>query len=386
MRIAAALALMVFAVFGRTVLNGFINFDDDYYVTQNPIVQKGLSAEGLSWALTTADYFYWQPLTWLSHMLDCELYGLHPGGHHFTNVTIHALTAILAFAALFSLTGALWRSAFVAALFAIHPLRVESVAWVAERKDLLAGFFWFASILAYTFYVRRPTWKRYALVAAGFTLGLMSKPVMVTLPFALLLLDYWPSGPLSYGRVPTPPARKDPAAGALGGILGGDLPGSKANGRDGNPGACGPLDAGRQRNPLVRGVPRQDLLAAPAGAALSVRYAHRVAGAAGRGGPVGSRHRAGGSGAFARAVPARGLVVVHRGTGSHDRPGAGRRAIDGGSVHLHPLGGFVRNAGLGRLAAASESRLRAADRHWIGRSLAAVAGGGRRISGGFLAG
>jgi Flp pilus assembly protein TadD len=194
MRIAAALALMVFAVFGRTVLNGFINFDDDYYVTRNPMVQKGLSAEGLSWALTTADYFYWHPLAWMSHMLDCELYGLNPWGHHFTNVTIHALTAILAFAALFSLTGALWRSAFVAALFAIHPLRVESVAWVAERKDLLAGFFWFASILAYAFYVRRPTWKRYALVAAGFTLGLMSKPVTVTLPFALLLLDYWPLG------------------------------------------------------------------------------------------------------------------------------------------------------------------------------------------------
>ena len=190
--IAAALVILVFAVFGRTIGNGFIYFDDDYYVTQNPIVQKGLTTDGLAWALTTADYFYWHPVTWMSHMMDCELYGLDARGHHFTNVAIHALTAVLVFAALFSMTGALWRSGVLAGLFAIHPLRVESVAWIAERKDLLAGFFWFACILAYAFYVRRPSWKRYALVAAGFALGLMSKPVMVTLPFALLLLDWWP--------------------------------------------------------------------------------------------------------------------------------------------------------------------------------------------------
>jgi hypothetical protein len=208
--IAALLVLLVFAVFGRTVRDGFIYFDDDYYVTQNVIVQKGLTMDGLAWALTTADYFYWHPVTWLSHMLDCELYGLWPGGHHFTNVAIHAITAVLAFAALFAMTGALWRSALVAALFAIHPLRVESVAWVAERKDLLAGFFWFACILAYTYYVRRPSWKRYALVAAGLGLGLMCKPVMVTLPLVLLLLDYWPLGRFSASRPATLVREKAP--------------------------------------------------------------------------------------------------------------------------------------------------------------------------------
>jgi tetratricopeptide (TPR) repeat protein len=195
--IAAVLILLVFAVFARTVRDQFIYFDDDYYVTQNVLVQRGLTIDGLTWAVKTADYFYWHPLTWLSHMLDCQLYGLRAGGHHFTNVTIHALTTVLVFGAFFSMTGALWRSALVAGLFAIHPLRVESVAWVAERKDLLAGFFWFGTILAYAFYVRRPSWKRYALVAVAFALGLMSKPVMVTLPFVLLLLDYWPLGRFS---------------------------------------------------------------------------------------------------------------------------------------------------------------------------------------------
>jgi len=198
--IAAVLVVLVFAIFGRTVRDGFIYLDDDYYVTQNAIVQKGLTMDGVVWALTTSDYFYWHPVTWLSHMMDSELHGLRPGGHHFTNVAIHALTAVLVFAALFSMTGAFWRSGLLAGLFAIHPLRVESVAWVAERKDLLAGFFWFGCILAYTYYVRRPSWKRYTLVAVGLALGLMSKPVMVTLPFALLLLDYWPLGRFSGTR------------------------------------------------------------------------------------------------------------------------------------------------------------------------------------------
>ncbi|HVN05235.1 MAG TPA: tetratricopeptide repeat protein [Bryobacteraceae bacterium] len=195
--IAAALVILVFAVFGRTVGDKFIYYDDDYYVTRNPIVQRGLTLDGISWALTTADYFYWHPVSWMSHMLDCEIYGLQPAGHHFTNVVIHALTTVMVFAALFGLTGAVWRSALAAALFAIHPLRVESVAWIAERKDLLAGFFWFACILAYTAYARRPSWKRYLWVAALFVLGLMSKPVTVTLPLVLLLLDYWPLGRFS---------------------------------------------------------------------------------------------------------------------------------------------------------------------------------------------
>jgi len=190
--IGVALLLLVFAVFLPTAWNNFINFDDDYYVTQNAVVQKGLTAGSISWALTTTAYFYWHPVTWLSHMLDCELYGLKPAGHHLTNVLIHAATTLLVFICFLYMTGALWRSAAVAALFALHPLHVESVAWVAERKDVLAGFFWFAAVLAYAWYARRPAWNRYLPVAACFALGLMSKPVTVTLPFALLLLDYWP--------------------------------------------------------------------------------------------------------------------------------------------------------------------------------------------------
>jgi hypothetical protein len=132
--IAALLVLLVFAVFGRTVRDGFIYFDDDYYVTQNVIVQKGLTMDGLAWALTTADYFYWHPVTWLSHMMDCELYGLWPGGHHFTNVAIHALTAVLVFAALFAMTGALWRSAWWRHCSpSIHCASSRSRGWPSAR-------------------------------------------------------------------------------------------------------------------------------------------------------------------------------------------------------------------------------------------------------------
>jgi tetratricopeptide (TPR) repeat protein len=183
---------MVFAVFGPTIGDTFFTFDDPSYVTDNALVQRGLTLDGARWALTTSDYFYWHPLTWLSHMLDCQLFGLNPAGHHATNVVIYALTTLLVFAAFVYMTGAFWRSGLVAALFAVHPLHVEPVAWIAERKELLAGLFWFAAILAYAFYARRPSWKRYLLCAAAFVLGLMSKPVVVTLPLMLLLLDFWP--------------------------------------------------------------------------------------------------------------------------------------------------------------------------------------------------
>jgi tetratricopeptide (TPR) repeat protein len=192
--IAAVLTILVVAVFGRTAGYGFVAFDDPSYVTDNSIVQRGLTVAGLRWALTTSDAFYWHPLTWLSHMIDCQFYGLRPGGHHVTNVLIHAATTLLVFAAFLYMTGAAWRSGIVAAVFAVHPLNVEPVAWIAERKELLAGFFWFATVLAYAWYARRPTWRRYALVVVGFVLGLMSKPVVVTLPIVLLLLDVWPLG------------------------------------------------------------------------------------------------------------------------------------------------------------------------------------------------
>ena len=234
------LAALVWVVFGQTLHHGFVNFDDDLYVYENPVVQKGLSWQGFRWALTYGEIGHWHPLTWISHMLDCQLYGLDPGGHHLTNVLLHTASAILLFLVLRRMTGFLWRSAFVAAVFAIHPLRVESVAWIAERKDVLSGLFFMLTLWAYTRYVagdrapgpcpdlvvghdvrsagpndlprrlqmRTPpapgrsrftfhvSWN-YGLVLLFFALGLLSKNMLVTTPCVLLLLDYWPLGRLS---------------------------------------------------------------------------------------------------------------------------------------------------------------------------------------------
>jgi len=186
------LAAITFAVFGQTLHHQFVNYDDNKYVYDNPMVARGLTLNGAAWAFSFHAH-NWHPLTWLSHMLDCQLYGLQPGGHHLTNVLLHTGTVIALFLVLRQMTGALWRSAFVAAVFAIHPLRVESVAWVAERKDVLSGLFFVLTIGAYVRYARRPgSWERYGLVVFLFILGLMSKPMLVTLPLVLLLLDYWP--------------------------------------------------------------------------------------------------------------------------------------------------------------------------------------------------
>ena len=187
--------LAVWMVFGRAVGYGFVNYDDDRYVYDNPTVQKGLTWTGFTWAFHYGEIGHWHPLTWLTHMLDCQLYGLNAHGHHLTNLLFHAATAILLFLALRQMTGALWRSAFVAMVFAIHPLRVESVVWVSERKDVLSGFFFMLTLGAYVHYARHPPSKtRYATVVLLFALGLLSKNMLVTLPFVLLLLDYWPLG------------------------------------------------------------------------------------------------------------------------------------------------------------------------------------------------
>jgi tetratricopeptide (TPR) repeat protein len=187
------LLLAVALVFAQTVRFDFVNFDDDQYVYENPQVQSGLTAEAVTWALTHSHATNWHPLTWLSHMLDCQFYGLHPWGHHLTNVLLHAAAAVLLLMVLRTLTGRLWPSALAAALFAIHPLRAESVAWVTERKDVLSGVLFFLAIAAYAWYVRRPgSIGRYALVMLALALGLMAKPMLVTLPLVLLLLDYWP--------------------------------------------------------------------------------------------------------------------------------------------------------------------------------------------------
>ena len=186
------LVIIVWTVFGQTIHHGFINYDDGIYVYQNPQVLAGLTWRGIRWAFTYLQIGHWHPVTWFSHMLDSSVWGPRAGGHHLTNVLLHMTTTILLFLALKQMTGALWQSAAVAALFAIHPQHVESVAWIAERKDVLSGLFFVATILAYLRYAARPGLARYAIVTLLFALGLMSKGMLVTLPVVLLLLDYWP--------------------------------------------------------------------------------------------------------------------------------------------------------------------------------------------------
>ena len=186
------LIIVIIAVYTKVQNFDFVGYDDELYVTQNQYVQKGISTEGLKWAFTTFHTANWHPLTWLSHMLDFELYGLNPAGHHWTNVEFHIANTLLLFFILFKMTGAVFRSAFVAALFALHPLHVESVAWIAERKDVLSTFFGLLSIGAYYSYVKKSSAKYYLLLIILISLGLMAKPMLVTLPFVLLLLDFWP--------------------------------------------------------------------------------------------------------------------------------------------------------------------------------------------------
>jgi tetratricopeptide (TPR) repeat protein len=190
------LAVIVWIAFGQALGHEFVGYDDPRYVVQNPWVTNGLTLGGIQWAFTHVHATNWHPLTTISHMMDCQLYGLQPWGHHLTNILLHAAAAILLFLALRKLTGALWPSLFVAAIFAVHPLRVESVAWVSERKDVLSGVFFMLTLWAYARYARgngaRSFW--YITVVVLFALGLMCKPTLVTLPFVLLLLDYWPLG------------------------------------------------------------------------------------------------------------------------------------------------------------------------------------------------
>ncbi len=230
--VCLVLAAITFAVFGQTLRHEFVNFDDNLYVYDNPAVTRGLNLKGVEWAFTHRVCANWHPLTMLTHMLDCQLYGLNAGGHHLTNVLLHTASVILLFLVLRRMTGFLWRSAFVAGVFAIHPLRVESVAWVAERKDVLSGLFFMLTLWAYTRYGQgrssverrgssagtsslaldpRPSTLSYYLVLVFFALGLLCKPMLVTVPFVLLLLDYWPLGRVTSGewqvtrfRIPVP--------------------------------------------------------------------------------------------------------------------------------------------------------------------------------------
>src|SRR6266446_5220699 len=186
------LAGISLAVFGQTIRYDFVNFDDDVYVYNAPAIQVGLTAKGIALAFISPHARNWHPLATISHMLDCQLYGLNAGGHHATNVVLHTIAVLLLFRVLRQMTGAVWKSVVVAALFAVHPLHVESVAWVSERKDVLSAVFFLLMLDAYVRYARAASMTRYLAVAVLFAAGLMSKPMLVSAPVVLLLLDYWP--------------------------------------------------------------------------------------------------------------------------------------------------------------------------------------------------
>jgi tetratricopeptide (TPR) repeat protein len=206
--VCLVLAVVTLAIYNPVNRHPFVNYDDDRYVTENPHVRQGLTANTITWALTSTEQANWHPLTWMSHALDVSLFRLNPAGHHFTSVLIHAINVVLLFLLLMWSTNRLWPSVFVAALFAVHPINVESVAWVAERKNVLCTMLFLLTLMAYGWYVRKPSWKRYLAVFALFSCSLASKPMAITLPFVLLLIDYWSfcrvnptSGPQPWSRL-----------------------------------------------------------------------------------------------------------------------------------------------------------------------------------------
>jgi len=199
--IGALIILLTIIVYWQVGSHEFINFDDDIYVYENAHVKNGITIEGVKWSFSLPEekrHAYWHPITWISHMLDVQLYGLHSGFHHLTNLFLHVLNSILLFFMLYKMTSDLWKCAFVAALFALHPINVDSVAWLAERKNVLSSFFWMITITAYIYYAERPDIKKYLLMCILFVSGLLAKPMIITLPFVLLLLDYWPLGRIRF--------------------------------------------------------------------------------------------------------------------------------------------------------------------------------------------
>src|SRR5438876_4540413 len=192
--ILLGLAIVTFGIYAQVIGHHFISFDDPTYIQENPMVNRGVTLAGLAWAFTTFYAGNWHPLTWIAHMIDSQLFGTVAGGHLLVNALIHAANTLLVFWFLFRTTHARWSSALVAALFALHPLHVESVAWAAERKDTLSTFFGLLSLIAYVRYAEAPSVRRYAWTAITLALGLLAKPMLVTWPFVMLLLDYWPLG------------------------------------------------------------------------------------------------------------------------------------------------------------------------------------------------
>jgi Tfp pilus assembly protein PilF len=220
---------MTFAIYAQVIGHQFITLDDPTYIQENPMVNRGITGAGIAWAFTTFDATNWHPLTWISHMIDCQLFGTNAGRHLLVNALIHLANTLLIFWLLFRTTHARWPSAMVAALFALHPLHVESVAWASERKDTLSTFFGLLSLIAYVRYTEAPSIRRYAWVAITFALGLLAKPMLVTWPFVMLLLDYWPLDRMSglrsdvKGRKPNisgQPARRSVGGGGWSVVLG----------------------------------------------------------------------------------------------------------------------------------------------------------------------
>lgn len=211
--VCVLLVAAVAAVYGQTLGHEFVAFDDADHNANNPYLADGLTWKGIQWAFTSLNLHTWHPLTWASHMLDCELFGNEPWGHHLTNLALHALNSVLLFVVFRRLTGRRWPSAFTAAIFALHPLHAETVAWVSERLDLLCALFWILGLWAYGSYARRPSLGRYLVVALMYVLSLMSKQMVVTFPFVLLLLDVWPFGRwgAADGIAPEGDSRKRPA-------------------------------------------------------------------------------------------------------------------------------------------------------------------------------
>ena len=186
------LTAVTLAVFLQVSEFDFVNIDDNVYVTENYHIKSGITLESINWAFSNRYGDLWNPLVWLSFMADYQFYGLHAGGYHVTNLILHILSTLLLFRLFSTMTGEIWKSAFVAAFFALHPLHVESVAWVSERKDVLSAFFWMLTLCLYVFYTEKQSIKRYLLVVFSFVLALLSKPMVVTLPVIMILLDYWP--------------------------------------------------------------------------------------------------------------------------------------------------------------------------------------------------
>jgi len=198
--ICLLLGSLILAVYWQVQYHEFINYDDNRYITENKYVKSGFSTDSIIWAFTTSHASNWHPVTWLSHILDTQLYGLNPKGHHLTSLALHIANSLLLFLVFTRMTGAVWKSCFIAAVFALHPINIESVAWAAERKSVLSTFFWFLTMWTYIHYLKKRNLARYSMLVLFFALGLMSKPMLVTLPFVLLLLDYWPLNRLEITR------------------------------------------------------------------------------------------------------------------------------------------------------------------------------------------